>query len=184
MSHLEIVILALALAADAFTVGAAIGLRHRQPRQVFRLSFHFGLFQALMPLVGLLAGGVVIGMIEQWDHWIVLVVLSLIGVRMIAEAFKQPDERADTNLDYTRSFHLIGLSVAVSIDALGAGVGLAAARAPIVFSVVTIGVVACVATAVAMVLAHHISRKIGRWSAVIGGVALIGIGVKMFFDHL
>jgi len=184
MSFAEIFILSLALAADAFTVGAAVGLRHRGARQVFRLSFHFGLFQALMPLLGLLAGGVFIDFIADWDHWVVLVVLSLIGVRMIAEAFKSESDTVDPNLDYTRRFHLVGLSLAVSIDALGAGVGLAAARAPVALSVVTIGVVATAATVVAMLLADRISRTVGRWSAAVGGLALIGVGVKMFVDHI
>jgi len=79
----EIFLLAVALAVDAFSVGVAVGLKHKRPRQIFRLSFHFGLFQALMPLLGALAGTLLLRWVRQWDHWVVFGVLAALGGRMI-----------------------------------------------------------------------------------------------------
>ena len=83
MSPVEILLLAVALAVDAFTVGAAVGLRHRAPRQVFRLAFHFGLFQALMPLIGALAGGALFELVAAASHWVAFGLLLFVGGRMI-----------------------------------------------------------------------------------------------------
>jgi len=182
MSTLEIVILALALAADAFSVGAAIGLSHKQPRQIFRLSFHFGLFQALMPLIGALAGTLLLVLIQHWVHWFVFGVLVFLGGRMIWASFSS--ESPLKSGDLTRKGSLIGLSLAVSIDSLGAGVGLPAAGAPIVKSVVIIGIVATLATLAAMLLANWVERWIGKRVEVIAGLALIGLGIAAPIEHL
>ena len=181
MSTTEVILLAFALAADAFTVGAAVGVRHHSPRQVFRLSFHFGLFQALMPLAGFAAGTLLVSLIAKWDHWIVLGVLGFIGVRMVAGGFGESDDPT-ASWDLTRGWHLIGLSVMVSIDALGAGVSLAAAHANLVSAALVIGIVAGFSTLVAMRLAHRVGRRMGKSIEIGGGLVLIGIGVKMVVE--
>jgi len=180
MTHAEIVLLALALAADAFAVGAVIGLRHRQPRQFFRLSFHFGLFQALMPLLGILLGGL-LSQFTNVDHWISMGLLVLIGLRMIAETLRgtEPDEA----IDYTRGLRLIGLSLAVSIDAFAVGITLGAARAPLAFSVTAIGIVAALATLLSMLAAGRVPLRFRRWSGLAGGLVLIALGVKIVLEH-
>lgn len=181
MTHLEIVLLAFALAADAFAVGAAIGLRHRHPRQLFRLSFHFGLFQALMPLLGILLGSW-LREFTSLDHWIALGLLLVIGLRMIVEARRGAD-RTDLTVDYTRGLRLIGLSLAVSIDAFAAGITLGAAQAPLVFSVTLIGVVAALATLASMLAAGRVPARFHRWSGYAGGLVLIALGVKIVLEH-
>lgn len=183
MSFLEIFVLALALAADAFSVGAAAGLRHRQGRQVFRLAFHFGLFQALMPLVGALAGTVLLRWVEAWDHWLVFAILAVLGGRMILGGLQSAQEQRHPE-DLTRGVRLIGLSVAVSIDALAAGIGLAAAQAPIALSVTIIGLVAAAATAIAMRAASHLPKSTGPVSEVAAGVVLVLLGTKTVLEHL
>jgi putative Mn2+ efflux pump MntP len=183
LPYYQIVLLALALAADAFTVGGSVGLRNRSPRQIFRLSFHFGLFQALMPLIGVLAGTLLLSLVERWDHWIAAAILGALGIRMMFNA-SQPEDPARSNLDLTRGKNLVGLSLAVSIDALAAGIGLPAARAPILPAVAIIGLTSALATAVAMLLAHLVAKRIGKWSEVIAGLVLIGLGVKLVIEHL
>ncbi|MFH0766410.1 MAG: manganese efflux pump MntP family protein [Calditrichota bacterium] len=183
MSNLEIIILALALAADAFSVGASVGLSHRRPRQIFRLSFHFGLFQALMPLIGAMAGTLLVTLIQNWDHWIVFIILTFLGGRMIWCSFNDKGHPIKAG-DLTRKGSLIGLSTAVSIDALGAGVGLPAAGAPIIKSTIIIGIVAALATCIAMLIASWVERWIGTRAEVIAGLTLIGLGIAAPLDHL
>jgi putative Mn2+ efflux pump MntP len=178
-----IVALALALSADAVSVGAALGLRYRRPRQIFRLSFHFGLFQALMPLMGALMGRFMLRHVERWDHWIAFALLALLGVRMIRTGVHGSERRGDS-IDLTRGFSLIGLSVAVSIDALAAGITLPALGAPIAFSVALIGIVTAVATCVAILLARFVTNWFGARLEIVAGLVLIGLGMNIVFEHI
>lgn len=183
MSLYEIFLLAVALAMDAFSVGAAVGIDHRHPRQVFRLSFHFGLFQALMPLAGALVGTLLLHWVGQWDHWVVFGVLGFLGVRMIWGAFCKEDE-ARAKVDLTRGWSLVGLSVATSIDALAAGIGLGVSGAPIVLSVAIIGIVATIATAFAMLASGTLLRGLGKKAEVAAGAVLVLLGTKTLLEHL
>lgn len=183
MSIYEIVILALALAADAFSVGAAVGISHRKFRQVFRLSFHFGLFHALLPLLGMLLGSICLSFVQGWDHWVVFGLLALIGGRMIFEGVRNEKSRKDT-LDFTKGLKLVGLSIVVSIDSFAAGVSLVVTGAPIALSVGIIGLIAALATAIAMLAAGFVSRWIGKRCDIVAGVVLIGLGFKFLLEHL
>jgi putative Mn2+ efflux pump MntP len=182
MSFLEILLLALALAADAFSVGAALGLRYRRAREVFRVAFHFGLFQGLLALLGALLGGALLVYVESVDHWIAFGLLAFLGARMIWSGLHEAS-RGRTSVDLTRGWSLVGLSLAVSIDALAAGITLPAAGAPVGLAVTTIGLVAGLATLVAMRLAGPIARHIGSRVEIVAGVVLIGLGVKIVLEH-
>jgi putative Mn2+ efflux pump MntP len=182
MSLLEILLLSLALAADAFSVGAALGLRYRKPREVFRIAFHFGLFQALLTLLGALLGGALLVYVESVDHWIAFGLLALLGSRMIWSGLHDAPRR-HASVDLTRGWSLVGLSLAVSIDALAAGITLPATDAPIGPAVTTIGVVAGLATFVAMRLAGPIARHVGSRVEIVAGLVLIGLGVKIVLEH-
>jgi len=182
LSNLEILLLALALSADAFSVGAVVGLEHRAPRQIFRLAWHFGLFQALMPLAGALAGVALVDRIAAFDHFVAFGLLVAVGGRMICGSCgeKEPGKQRDP----TRGLTLIGLSLAVSIDALAAGFTLAVERAPLVLSVVVIGLVAAIATVVGMLFAGRVQRLVGRRCELFAGLVLIGLGTKILVEHL
>lgn len=182
MSFFEILLLSLALAADAFSVGAALGLRYRRPREVFRVAFHFGLFQALLPLLGALLGGALLSYIEEADHWVAFGLLTLLGGRLIRSGLREEPEKT-TSVDLTRGWSLIGLSLAVSIDALAAGITLPATGAPIGLAVGTIGLVAGLATFVAMKVAGPIARRAGSRVEVVAGMVLIGLGLKILHEH-
>lgn len=183
MTFLEVVVLALALAADAFTVGAALGLRYRSARQTFRLAFHFGLFQALMPLVGAFVGILLLRWIAPWDHWVAFLLLTALGLRMV-RAGVAGEERTEQERDLTRGWSLVGFSVAVSIDALAAGLALPAARVAILPAALVIGMVTGLATLVAIRLAGAIARRVGSRAEVVAGVVLILIGLRIVLGHL
>lgn len=115
--------IAVALGFDAFAVGLGVGTRCCAPRQIFRLSFHFGLFQFFMPLLGWILGRHVLSWTETWGSWIAFGLLLFIGARMAREGMMSPEEKADCP-DPTKGFSLVMLSVATSIDALGVGFSL------------------------------------------------------------
>jgi manganese efflux pump family protein len=186
VTGLEILIIAVALAMDAFAVSVAAGvtLRTVSARQTFRLAWHFGLFQALMPILGWVAGLTIQRWIEAFDHWAAFGLLSLIGVKLIVESVRgDGGERKDT--EPTRGMTMVMLSVATSIDALAVGLSLALLRVSVWFPALVIGVVACVFTAVGLHLGGYVGRRfpLSRYAGVVGGVVLIGIGVRVLHEH-
>lgn len=170
---------------DAFAVAIVAGLtlKRMTRRHVFRLSFHFGLFQAVMPAIGWLAGRAVYQYISAVDHWIAFVLLAFVGGRMAWGAWQGgEDERPDR--DPTVGWNLIILSVATSIDALAVGLSLAMIRSPIVVPSLVIGVVAAAFTATGMLLGGRLGARWGRRVEFLGGLILIAIGVKIVIEHL
>lgn len=185
MGWLGILSIAVALSADAFAVAVVTGLV-LQPltgRQVFRLAFHFGLFQALMPMLGWIAGKAVHGYIAPFDHWIALGLLSFVGVRMIREALSHEEEER-TGRDPTRGWDLVLLSIATSIDALAVGLSLAMVESPIVVPAVAIGIVTGTLTTLGMLLGRRIGTCWSKRVEVVGGLILIAIGLKIVVEHL
>jgi len=187
MAWMSLLALACALAMDAFAVALVTGLalRPMTRRHVFRLAFHFGLFQALMPVLGWLSGHAVYASIAAFDHWVAFGLLALVGGRMLLGAWHDEEESGPSAVgDPTSGWSLVVLSVATSIDALAVGLSLAMIGATIVVPALVIGLVAAVFTAVGMVLGRRIGAAWGRRVEGLGGVILIGIGVKIALEHL
>jgi putative Mn2+ efflux pump MntP len=184
MTWIEIGLLALALSADAFSVSAAVGLTHRGRRRAFRIVWHFGLFQGLFALAGALMGTILIARIRAWDHWIVLLLLGIIGGRMIYNSLKGNDPEEYVPQDLTRGMVMIGLSVAVSIDAFAAGISLPASNAPIYLSCLVITLATLCMSTAAWFLAGYIQPNARRGAEFIAGLILIGIGIRTVLDHL
>jgi putative Mn2+ efflux pump MntP len=176
--------LAVALAMDAFAVALGTGtiLARLTGRHLFRLGFHFGLFQALMPIIGWLAGQTVMQWVEAWDHWIAFGLLTLIGGRMIHEACSG-EEKSDER-DPTRGLSLVMLSIATSIDALAVGFSLSILGVSIWFPALVIGLVAGILTVIGMLLGGRIGSRWGSRVEIIGGLVLISIGIKILIEHL
>lgn len=177
--------IAVALAMDAFSVSVSCGiyLSRPSPRDYFRVAFHFGLFQGTMPLAGYLAGKSMASYIAQWDHWLALALLSLIGLKMIYDGLQSEDDTTQC-IDPTRGSRLILLALATSIDAFAVGVTLGVLNAPIIIPALTIGLVCMLVSALGMALGHHVSRWIQSGSEIIGGVLLIMIGLFIVHSHL
>ncbi|MBF0378998.1 MAG: manganese efflux pump [Desulfamplus sp.] len=185
MDFTTIFLIAIALAMDAFAVAITTGFQIRElnVRHFFRLSWHFGLFQAIMPVIGWYSGITVVKLIEQYDHWIAFCLLLWVGVGMIKGAFAKDHEKKF--IDPTRGKRLIILSIATSIDALAVGFSLAALRVSIVFPVIVIGIVALAFTCIGLFVGNRFnsSTKTGERAEVIGGIVLIGIGLKILYQH-
>jgi len=184
MTWIAIIGIAVALGMDAFAVAIGAGSQFPAvtPRPLFRLSFHFGLFQFMMPVVGWYAGSTVSHYIKDYDHWVALGLLCVVGGKMIKESFAGDD--ADCRPpDPTRGWTLVMLSVATSIDALAVGLSMAFLGVEVWMPSVIIGVVALMMTALGMVFGSRLGLMFGRRVGLIGGLILIGIGIKILVEH-
>ncbi len=185
MSTLTLIGIAIGLSMDAFAVaiGAGLTLKTVSARQTFRLAWHFGLFQAFMPVIGWLAGLTVAKWIAPLDHWIAFGLLAVIGGKMIYEALTDSGEDGERP-DPTKGWSLILLSIATSIDALAVGLSLALLNVDIWWPAVVIGLVAGAFTTLGLQLGKRFGALLGRRMEVVGGIVLIGIGVKILVEHL
>ena len=178
--------LAVALAMDAFAVSIASGvsLRTVSARQTFRLAWHFGLFQAMMPVIGWSAGFTVRSCIEDYDHWIAFALLAFVAQGMLRSAFKGEPAAADTK-DPTKGMTMVMLSVATSIDALAVGLSLSMINVSIWTPALIIGIVAGAFTTAGMHLGKAIGNmaQLSRWAEMTGGIVLLAIGVNILREH-
>jgi len=179
-----VICIALALAMDAFAVSIACAayLGQLTGRQKFRLSFHFGFFQFLMPLIGWFAGKHIVHYVEFYDRWIAFGILAIIGIKMITDANHPEVQRI--NKDVTRGFSLVVLSVATSIDALAVGFSLGIIKSQIFIPAVIIGIVASGMSLIGISIGSFLSSKFGNKVSIFGGVILILIGIHILLEHL
>ncbi len=176
--------IAIALAMDAFAVALSTGLilPKLTGRHLFRFGFHFGLFQALMPILGWLAGVTLRTYIESFDHWLAFGLLAFVGGKMLWEA-RQSDKEGPPKGDPTRGMSLVILSIATSIDALAVGLSLAILGVTIWTPALVIGLVAGVLTLCGMLLGRRLGQAWGTGVEIAGGLILIAIGVKILLEH-
>lgn len=183
MDWLSILLIAPSLGMDAFAVALGVGACMAcTARQLFRLSFHFGLFQFLMPLIGWFIGGSAQQFLAAYDHWIAFALLAWVGGRMVRESFN--DEPSYHALDPTRGLSLIILSIATSIDALAVGLSLAMLRVNLWIPSVIIGIVAAAMTLTGMLLGRRLQAVWGKRAELVGGLVLIAIGLRVVWEHV
>ncbi len=185
MELLPLLAIAFGLAMDAFSVAVAAGicLGKVSARQAFRLSFHFGLFQAGMPVLGWAAGSLVAEQIRDFDHWVAFGLLSFVGGKMLWEALR-PEKECGPRGDPTRGATLIMLAVATSIDAFAIGLSLALLQVPVLFPSLVIGLVAANMTLLGLQIGRRAGHLLGRKMEIMGGLVLIAIGLKILLEHL
>jgi putative Mn2+ efflux pump MntP len=180
------VILAIAfgLAMDAFAVSVAAGITVERltGRHVFRLAWHFGLFQFLMPVLGWLAGRTVADSISAFSHWVAFALLAYVGGKMLWEAFGQSQERSRS--DPTRGLLMVTLSVATSLDALAVGLSMAVMSITIWVPALVIGLVAGGLTTVGIIFGSRIGGRWGKRAEILGGLVLLGIATRILLEAL
>lgn len=193
MNFITIIFMAAGLAMDAFAVSIAtsLSLVTVSKRQMFRLSFHTGLFQFMMPVIGWYLGKSFSAYISNYDHWIAFALLAIIGGKMIRESFDEDEIHAEgeqaaaaLQKDPTRGFSLIFISVATSIDALAVGVSLAMLNVNIWYPSAVIGVVTMSLSMLGMKIGERLGSHFGSRMEQAGGLILIAIGLKILVEHL
>lgn len=186
MDLLAIILIALALAVDAFAVALASGVSLCQVsgRQTFRLAFHFGFFQAGMNIIGWAAGLTVRTLLESVDHWLAFGLLALVAAKMIKDSIAGRDEEAQ-KVDPTRGYTLVMLSVATSIDSLAVGLSFAVLNVSIWMPAAIIGLVATLLTIVGLRLGCLLgsASRVGARAEIVGGLVLLGIGINILHQH-
>lgn len=169
---------------DVFAVSLGIGTiqGNHTPRSIFRLSFHFGLFQGLMTFLGWLAGSSIASLISSFDHWIAAGLLAFVSFRMIRSGI---DPKAEVyHSDPSRGSMLVMLSVATSIDALAVGISFAMLAVNILSSSLTIGLVSSTLSLIGLGLGHRLGTMFGKRMEILGGLILLFIGVRILVSHL
>lgn len=183
MSFVTIILVAIGLGVDAFSVAIGIGASSEKKSwaPALRLAMAFGLFQFVMPIIGWMAGLTVVEIIGSFDHWIAFALLALVGGKMIHEGFeKENDGEKD---DKTRGWPLLMLSIATSIDALAVGFSFSILKMPVVFPSIVIGIVCFLMTVTGMIFGKVLAGLFGKKVEIFGGLVLIAIGVKIVIDH-
>ncbi len=185
MDIYSLIFTGIGLAMDCFAVSLGIGTAAvaRTVRPIFRLSFHFGLFQGLMTLLGWLVGSTIAQLIANFDHWIAMILLGWVGTRMIVEGFKPADHESQKP-DPSRGSTLILLAIATSLDALAVGLSMAIVKVDIISSSIMIGVITTVLSLVGLLVGNRLGVVFGKRMEILGGLILNGIGLRILLTHL
>jgi len=184
MKLITITIIALGLAADAFSVSVASGVTYKRlgVKHALTMAAFFGAFQAIMPLLGALASLTIKAHIETYDHWIAFALLAAIGIKMIYESFKI--KSIDQKSDPTGIAILLVLSVATSIDALAAGITLPLLKVPIATAVIIIGLVTFALSYCGVFIGKRFGHFFESKIEAAGGIILVALGTKILLQHL
>ena len=184
MELITVTLISIGLAMDALAVSLGIGTAGQieSIRGKIRLATHFGIFQAGMTALGWLAGETIVQYVQGFDHWIAFALLGYVGFNLIraslskdGEAFKQ---------DPSTGKVLVMLSFATSIDAFAVGLSIVFLNVPVLLSVVMIGLVALFLSAIGLFAGIRLGEKFGKRMEFIGGLILIGIGIRVVVTHL
>lgn len=183
MKFIELLLIAVGLAMDAFavSVGKGLSLKRVFPRHAMSAGLWFGGFQALMPIIGYFLGCSFAHVVGRVDHWIAFGLLVLIGLNMIRETLTDDDEAHDSDFSFRKMFVM---AIATSIDALTIGISMAFLRVDIWTAAAVIGIVTFAFSAVGVSLGCKFGAKVGSRAGILGGVVLIALGIKILVEHL
>ena len=186
MRFAELMLLAVGLSMDAFAVSVCKGLSMKKAglRAQAICGGWFGGFQALMPLIGFFLGTLFADAIKAFDHWVAFVLLAIIGINMLREAFSRDCDCENHNADLSVKTMLV-MAVATSIDALAVGISLAmAGNVNIWAAVALIGVITFLLSAVGVKVGNVFGSRFEKKAQLAGGVILILLGLKILLEHL
>ncbi|HPD64376.1 MAG TPA: manganese efflux pump MntP family protein [Bacteroidia bacterium] len=184
MDTLSLFLIAIGLSFDTFAVSVSNGLKDKELSFVnaFKIAFSLALFQSLMPVMGWLFGSTIKTYFEAIDHWIAFSLLLLIGLKMIYDGLFSKSE--NKNLNPLHLPTLLMLSLATSIDALVVGFGFAFLEINIVAAALIIAFTTGIVAMLGMLFGKKISGAVGNFAEILGGIILIGIGVRILLMHI
>ncbi len=189
MSFAELILLAVGLSMDAFAAAVSDGFMIKRGRTAVLIAALFGAFQAIMPIIGYFIGSGFAGLISRWDHLFAMAVLGFIGGKMVIESIgelksgrsAQPEQSAVRSITLPA---MLAQAAATSIDALIVGVTFAAFKTEIIFSFLFIGAVTFALSLFGALGGKRFGLLLGAKASLVGGLVLIGIGVKTLIEHL
>lgn len=183
-SFIQVLIIAVSLAMDALSVSIAGGVQTKKVRiqNALKVALLFGVFQAVMPIIGWVIGDVLKGYIAAIDHWVAFVLLGFIGITMIKESLSNEEDKEKKDMLEIKTLTL--LAIATSIDALIVGITLSVLQIPFILSILTIGIVTFILCFFGYLFGSKLGEVFGKRIEILGGVALIAIGAKILIEHL
>jgi len=181
---LSLLLLAVAMAMDAFSVATVtgFGLKKLDYSLAVKMSVVFGVFHVIMPYIGWVAGSSIVGLISNYDHWLAFLLLAFVGGKMIKDSREDAEEIDPAELMTVSS--LAFLAVAVSIDSLAVGLSYSLEQVNILLPAISMGLGTLVFTFIGVYLGHKTGKRLGKTAQVIGGLILIGIGLRILLEHL
>lgn len=183
MTFVELLIIAVGLAMDAFAVSICKGLSVRKirPRHAFSTAMWFGGFQALMPIIGYFVGISFADFVTNVDHWIAFVLLALIGSNMVKESREKDEVEACPDFSFRK---MLALAVATSIDALAVGVTFAFLKINIWTAALVIGVTTAAISGAGLKIGNIFGSRYKSKAELVGGIILIAMGARILVEHL
>ncbi len=183
MNLIEIILISISLAADAFAVSVCKGLSIKKIsiKKILIVGAYFGIFQGIMPIIGYFLGNTFENIITNIDHWLIFVLLVTIGANMIRESFS--NEIKETN-DLINIKTMLPLAIATSIDALAIGITFAFLKVNVILSCTLISIITFTLSSLGVYLGNRVGKKYEHKAEFIGGFILIILGVKILLEHL
>ena len=183
MEIFEVILISVSLAMDAFAVSVCKGLSMRKMnwKKAIIIGLYFGIFQALMPVLGYFLGTTFEQLITSIDHWVALILLGGIGINMIKESFNKDSENCNENTDVKT---MVVLAIATSIDALAVGITFACLKINIMLPVVSIGTITFILSVIGVKIGNKFGDKYENKAEFIGGLILILLGIKILLEHI
>ena len=183
MGILEILLLGIGLAMDAFAVSICKGLSMKKMnwKNAIIIALYFGVFQALMPMIGYFLGTTFESLVTTFDHWIAFVLLSVIGGNMIKESFDKEEEKKNDNVDFKT---MIVLALATSIDALAVGITFAFLDVNLLLAISIIGIVTFIISMLGVKVGNKFGDRYQNKAELVGGIILVVLGIKILLEHL
>jgi putative Mn2+ efflux pump MntP len=184
MELVTILFISIGLAMDALAVSLGIGTAGQIStlRGKIRLAAHFGIFQSGMTALGWLAGETVVNYVEGFDHWIAFALLGYVGINLIRSGLGKDGKAFEQDPSTGRT--LVILSFATSIDAFAVGLSIAFMNVPILLSVIMIGIVALLLSAIGLFAGIRLGEAFGKRMEIFGGLILLGIGIRVVITHI
>ncbi len=183
MDYLIIVLVAVGLCFDTFAVSVSSGIAKQEIKffDACKIALVFAFFQAIMPVIGWFLGEQVKRYISEFDHWVVFGILFLLGLKMIVESFKNEEKKKFNPLHF---WVMISMAIATSIDALAVGISFSIINVSILITAFIIGSVTYLASMLGILFGKKTGSHFGKKMEIIGGIILIGIGIKIIIQHL
>lgn len=183
MGIIEIIMTSFGLAMDAFATSICKGLsmRHINLKKCLVVGLYFGIFQGLMPLLGYILGNTFGNFIVMIDHWIIFILLSIIGFNMLHSAFTNNTELENEDINLK---NMLPLALATSIDALAVGITFSFLKVDIVLAVLLISIITFILSFIGVLVGNEFGNKYEKKAQILGGIILIIIGIKILLEHL
>ena len=183
MGILELILIAIGLGMDAFAVSICKGISMPKMnwKKAIIIGLYFGIFQALMPVIGFTLGKTFENLVTSIDHWIAFGLLLIIGIKMIIDAFKEDNVSVNDSVNWKV---MIILAIATSIDALAVGITFAFLQVNLLLAISIIGIITFILCVIGTKIGNNFGNKFENKAEILGGIVLIFIGVKILLEHL